>query len=265
MNLSGNRSDNIKALVTPTASSTTSLGLSNNDNLPISYGSETDPVFISWLASPTGLTKTHVGLANVDNTADTSKPISTLVQAALDLKQTLANLHTTALTASATKYPSCTSVKNYVDAVTSGLSVYELLANKSTNVTTDGASDTKYPSCKAVKTYVDARISGSISHNDTTGKQASGGATEWYHLTQSQHGKLIQAASSITDGYLTKEDWAVFNSGSGGVASSLVTSNFSIEEVTNRLVIKYGNTEIFSISTAGAIKVKDEITGYTTP
>ena len=32
----------------------------------------------------------------------------------------------------------------------------EDLANKSTNVTTDGASDTKYPSVKSVKTYVDA-------------------------------------------------------------------------------------------------------------
>lgn len=31
----------------------------------------------------------------------------------------------------------------------------EDVANKSTNVTTDGTSDTKYPSVKSVKTYVD--------------------------------------------------------------------------------------------------------------
>jgi hypothetical protein len=37
------------------------------------------------------LTKSDVGLSNVDNTADTAKPVSTLVQAALDLKAPLAN------------------------------------------------------------------------------------------------------------------------------------------------------------------------------
>ncbi len=48
------------------------------------------------LASPTftgtvsGITKTMVGLGNVDNTSDASKPISTLTQAALDLKLDLA-------------------------------------------------------------------------------------------------------------------------------------------------------------------------------
>ena len=36
----------------------------------------------------------------------------------------------------------------------------ENIANKSTNVTTDGASNTKYPSVKAVKDYVDANVGG---------------------------------------------------------------------------------------------------------
>jgi hypothetical protein len=35
---------------------------------------------------------------------------------------------------------------------------YEKLANKSTNVTTDGASDIKYPSAKAVKTLADTKV-----------------------------------------------------------------------------------------------------------
>ena len=48
-------------------------------------------------------------------------------------------------------------VANYVDQQDA---LNELLANKSTNVTTDGASDTKYPSVKAVKTYVDANVGG---------------------------------------------------------------------------------------------------------
>jgi len=48
MQLSGNRNDSIKPLITPTSVSTTSLALSDNDNLPITYGSETDPVFSAW-------------------------------------------------------------------------------------------------------------------------------------------------------------------------------------------------------------------------
>ncbi len=37
----------------------------------------------------------------------------------------------------------------------------EDVANKSTDVTTDGSSDTKYPSVKSVKDYVDASSTGS--------------------------------------------------------------------------------------------------------
>lgn len=39
-----------------------------------------------------GLTKTSVGLSNVDNTSDANKPISTLTQAALDLKASTSEL-----------------------------------------------------------------------------------------------------------------------------------------------------------------------------
>ncbi|MBD0725480.1 hypothetical protein B6A10_09845 [Flavobacterium sp. L1I52] len=62
--------------------------------------------------------RTNLGIENVDNTSDLNKPISAVTQIALNLK--------------------------------------EDVANKSTNVTTDGTSDTKYPSVKSVKTYVDA-------------------------------------------------------------------------------------------------------------
>lgn len=43
------------------------------------------------------LTKTDVGLSNVDNTADTSKPISTAMQAALDGKAATTHSHTGAV------------------------------------------------------------------------------------------------------------------------------------------------------------------------
>ncbi|WP_417940854.1 OmpA family protein [Flavobacterium sp. RS13.1] len=135
--------------------------------------------------------KTNLGIQNVDNTTDLNKPISVATQTALNLKEDVANKSTDVNTdgTSDIKYPSVKAVKAYVDAATSLPSnalnneitratnaentiaanlatevtnrtaadlLKENVANKSTNVTTDGASDTKYPSVKSVKTYVDA-------------------------------------------------------------------------------------------------------------
>ena len=50
--------------------------------------------------------------------------------------------------------------KNGTFAMTSDLTPFELLANKSTDTTLSANSDTLYPSQKAVKTYVDARSGG---------------------------------------------------------------------------------------------------------
>ncbi|WP_374505088.1 hypothetical protein [Flavobacterium sp.] len=61
--------------------------------------------------------KTTFGLSNVDNTSDSNKPVTTLIQNELNLK--------------------------------------ENIANKSLNITTDANSTIKYPSAKAVKTYTD--------------------------------------------------------------------------------------------------------------
>ncbi|PXY42825.1 hypothetical protein DMB65_02070 [Flavobacterium cheongpyeongense] len=135
--------------------------------------------------------KTNLGIQNVDNTTDLNKPISVATQTALNLKEDVANKSTDLNLdgTSDTKYPSVKAVKTYVDAATSLPSnalnneitratnaentiatnlatevtnrtaadlLKENVANKSTNVATDGTSDTKYPSVKAVKTYVDA-------------------------------------------------------------------------------------------------------------
>ncbi len=76
------------------------------------------------ISSPTftgtvgGITATMVGLSNVNNTSDLSKPISTLTQAALDLKEDKINKITDINSdpTSITKYPSVSAVKNYVDS-----------------------------------------------------------------------------------------------------------------------------------------------------
>jgi hypothetical protein len=76
------------------------------------------------ISSPTftgtvgGITATMVGLGNVNNTSDLSKPISTLTQAALDLKEDKINKITDINSdpTSITKYPTVSAVKNYVDS-----------------------------------------------------------------------------------------------------------------------------------------------------
>jgi hypothetical protein len=76
------------------------------------------------ISSPTftgivgGITASMVGLGNVNNTSDLSKPISSLTQDALDLKEDKINKITDINSdpTSEIKYPSVSAVKNYVNA-----------------------------------------------------------------------------------------------------------------------------------------------------
>ena len=68
--------------------------------------------------------KTNFALNNVDNTSDVNKPISTLAQAALDLKENTANKSvTTTLGTSDVLFPTQNAVKTYVDAAVAGVSI----------------------------------------------------------------------------------------------------------------------------------------------
>ena len=68
-------------------------------------------------ASTAVAAKTNLSLQNVDNTTDFNKPISTLTQAALDIKENTANKSvTTTLGTSDVLFPTQNAVKIYVDA-----------------------------------------------------------------------------------------------------------------------------------------------------
>lgn len=56
-------------------------------NLTTDLGLKAPLASPAFTGTPTGITKAHVGLGNCDNTADSSKPISTAQQTALDAKQ----------------------------------------------------------------------------------------------------------------------------------------------------------------------------------
>jgi len=68
-------------------------------------------------ASTVAAAKTNLALNNVDNTTDLNKPISTLIQAALDVKENTSNKSaTTTLGTSDVLFPTQNAVKTYVDA-----------------------------------------------------------------------------------------------------------------------------------------------------
>jgi hypothetical protein len=75
-------------------------------------------------ASTITAAKTNLGINNVDNTSDVNKPISTLTQAALDLKENTANKSATStLGTSDVLFPTQNAVKTYVDAAVAGVTI----------------------------------------------------------------------------------------------------------------------------------------------
>jgi hypothetical protein len=92
-------------------------------------------------ASTAAAAKTNLALNNVDNTSDVNKPISSLTQAALDLKENSTNKSaTTTLGTSDVLFPTQKAVKTYVDAAIA------------TTVITDGSiTDAKIVSLAATK------------------------------------------------------------------------------------------------------------------
>ena len=63
-----------------------------------------------------GVTKAMVDLGNVDNTSDMNKPVSSVAQTALDLKENASNKSDASLGTSTILYPTQNAVKTYVDS-----------------------------------------------------------------------------------------------------------------------------------------------------
>jgi len=91
----------------------------------------------------------------------------------------------------------------------------ENIANKSTNVVTDGASDTKYPSVKAIKDYADGKVAGLVNYRGAydasvntfpaTGGSGTGGAilkgNAW----------VISVAGTLGGEAVQVDDWIIAN------------------------------------------------------
>lgn len=96
------------------------------------------------IASPTftgtvgGITKSMVGLGNVDNTADTSKPISTATQTALDLKANKGALNYTQVLATRVVGTSGAATLGSATITTSGYPVHIMATGDAENTTAGG-------------------------------------------------------------------------------------------------------------------------------
>jgi hypothetical protein len=157
-------------------------------NTPIGTISPTTGKFtdLTVTGNTVGLTKSMVGLSLVDNTSDLSKPISTLMQTALDTKVSSSTL-------------------------SNSLSTKENSTNKSTDTDLGGSnpSDDLYPSQRAVKAYIAANnASGGVSDGSiTTVKLADGAVTgaklaasiAGYKIFKDGAGKVITSTNATPD------------------------------------------------------------------
>jgi len=84
-------------------------------------------------------------------------------------------------------------------------------------------------------------ISPTNNHNELSGIQG-GAATEYYHLTTSEHTVATQAATTSLDGFLSSTDWNTFNDKVDGPASSSDNIIPKFDLTTGKLLQESGIT-----------------------
>ncbi|MFN5762680.1 MAG: beta strand repeat-containing protein [Sphingobacteriales bacterium] len=224
--------------------------------------------------------KTNMGLGSVDNTSDLNKPISTAAQAALNIKEDIANKSTnTALGNSDVLYPTQKAVKVYVDEqvlvgatpdATNAVKGKVLLAGDMTGtadlprianaaVTTAKVADA---SITTIKINDAAITSAKIADAAVTSAKITDGAITSVKLNDAAitSAKITDAAvtsAKITDGAITTAklndaaitsakiaDAAVTDSKIVGVSGSKITGNITgnAANITGTLAIANGGT-----------------------
>ncbi|MHA8089895.1 hypothetical protein U8593_06310 [Aquirufa antheringensis] len=127
--------------------------------------------------------RTNLGLGNVDNTADVDKPVSGLVLAQLNNK--------------------------------------ESLLNKSTSILSDSTSQVKYPSVKAVKEYVDSRSANSSVANQASSANLAAKATA-LETARTINGVLFDGSSNISFALDSLSGILSLNKGGTGATNAAV-------------------------------------------
>ncbi|MFD3293287.1 hypothetical protein SKC35_06275 [Aquirufa sp. KTFRIE-69F] len=127
--------------------------------------------------------RSNLGLGNVDNTADVDKPVSGLVLAQLNTK--------------------------------------ESLSNKSNSILSDSASSEKYPSVKAVKEYVDSRSANSSVANQASSANLAAKATA-LETARTINGVSFDGSSNISFALDSLSGILSLNKGGTGATNAAV-------------------------------------------
>ena len=134
----------------------------------------------------------NLGLGKVDNTADADKPVSGLVLAELNVKETL--------------------------------------TNKSISILTDSASNLKYPTVKAVKDYVDNRTANTSQSNQASSANLAAKATA-LETPRTINGVPFDGSSNITlplEAAALTGIISIENGGTGGINAAEARSNLGL-------------------------------------
>ena len=164
----------------------------------------------SWQA----LNASSVGLGNVDNTSDANKPISTLTQTALNLKEDASNKSNAAIGTSTTLFPTQNAVKTYVDA--------QVLAGATPSATTTALGKIQLAGDLTGTATVPVVAAGAIDNSKIS---ATAAIVDSKLATISTSGKVLNSATTATNFNTTNA--IVARDASGNFSAGTITATLS--------------------------------------
>ncbi|MFM1776202.1 MAG: hypothetical protein RJA53_1812 [Bacteroidota bacterium] len=147
------------------------------------------------------------------------------------------------------------AVKFDTTSIYASLNQKEILANKSTSVTTDATSDVKYPSVRAIKSYVDLQFSNFVLADGsvTTAKLADGAVTD---------AKIVSVAGTKVTGDIAGNAATATLAASATKLATPRTINGVAFDGTSNITIATGSTVTDAdATTKGVVQLAGDLTG----
>ena len=213
------------------------------------------------IASPTftgtvsGITKSMVGLGNVDNTSDTSKPISTATQTALDAKLASATAATTYETITNVALKAPLASPTFTGTVSGITKTMVGLDN------VDNTTDALKPISTATQTALDAKLASATAATtyETITNVALKAPLASPALTGSPTAPTALAADNSTKIATT----AYADRAASNATAALVASAPAALDTLNELAAALGNDALFSTTVTNSIATKAPIASPT--